>query len=619
MPPKRRSQINPLPPLTQKAVNQLVPDGIEAAIRAEQERVREEATRAGGAVRLCRWFERMESTFRIRLKVANEKPWAEDTNIAAYTERFNELALLCPDVVPNEKKKFELFIKGLPEVIKGETTSSRPVMLNDVVCMAHTLMEQKFQAKNERIAESNKRRWETTMITATTTTTTTTTKTATTMEIIVITIATISTIKEGKLCTKCNKMGHKEKDCRVRGVATGVNAQPIQARYECKERDHNQSRCPKLADQIGGNATSRAYALRDVKQGQGLNVVTDSFLLNNRYARVLFDSSSDKSFVNSGLSHLIDIKMVRLNISYEVELADGKLVSTNTVLRGYTLNLPNKLFEVDLMPIELGTFDVIIGMDWLVKHNALIVYEKKEVHISVKGKMLVDKGNCDVSQLKVVSCNKARKYIEKGCHLFIAHAAEKEPKEKRLEDVPIIHDFPEVFPDDLPGLPPPGQVEFRIKLMPGVAPVARAPYRLASSELKELSDQLKELSEKGFIRPSSSPWGAPMLFVKKKDGSFRMCIHYRELNKLTVKNRYPLLRIDDLFDQLQGSSVYSKIDLQTGKGKPIRVRALVMTVHIDLSERILKAQTKAVKKENVKAENLGRLSKPIFEIRSDGI
>ncbi|GJT14937.1 putative reverse transcriptase domain-containing protein [Tanacetum coccineum] len=131
--------------------------------------------------------------------------------------------------------------------------------------------------------------------------------------------------------------------------------------------------------------------------------------------------------------------------------------------------------------------------------------------------------------------------------------------------------FSEVFPEDLPGLPPTRQVEFQIDLVPGAAPVARAPYRLAPSEMKELSEQLKELSDKGFIRPSSSPWGAPVLFVKKKDGSFRMCIDYRELNKLTVKNRYPLPRIDDLFDQLQGSSVYSKIDLRSGYHQ-LRVR-----------------------------------------------
>ncbi|GKB41116.1 putative reverse transcriptase domain-containing protein, partial [Tanacetum coccineum] len=144
-----------------------------------------------------------------------------------------------------------------------------------------------------------------------------------------------------------------------------------------------------------------------------------------------------------------------------------------------------------------------------------------------------------------------------------AKEVEDKSEKKRLEDVPIVQ--------DLSGLPPTRQVEFQIDLVPGAAPVARAPYRLAPSEMKELSEQLKELSDKGFIRPSSSPWGAPVLFVKKKDGSFRMCIDYRELNKLTVKNRYPLPRIDDLFDQLQGSSVYSKIDLRSGYHQ-LRVR-----------------------------------------------
>ncbi|GKF77261.1 hypothetical protein Tco_0229731, partial [Tanacetum coccineum] len=136
-----------------------------------------------------------------------------------------------------------------------------------------------------------------------------------------------------------------------------------------------------------------------------------------------------------------------------------------------------------------------------------------------------------------------------------------------MKDVPIVKDFPE----DLPGIPPAQQVEFQIDLVPGDAPVARAPYRLAPYEMNELAEQLQELSDMGFIRPSSSPWGASVLFVKKKDGSFCMCINYHELNKLTVKNRYPLPRIDDLFDQLQGSSVYSKIDLRSGYHQ-LRVR-----------------------------------------------
>nr|GFB92959.1 transposon Ty3-G Gag-Pol polyprotein [Tanacetum cinerariifolium] len=142
---------------------------------------------------------------------------------------------------------------------------------------------------------------------------------------------------------------------------------------------------------------------------------------------------------------------------------------------------------------------------------------------------------------------------------------------KQVKDVPIFQDFPEVFLENFPGLPPARPVEFQIDLIPGAAPVARAPYRLAPSEMKELSKQLQELSGKGFIRPSSSPWGAPVLFVKKKDGYFRMCIDYMDLIKLTVKNRYPLPKIDDLFDQLQGSSIYSKIDLRSGYHQ-LRVR-----------------------------------------------
>ncbi|GKE01634.1 hypothetical protein Tco_1389617, partial [Tanacetum coccineum] len=184
-----------------------------------------------------------------------------------------------------------------------------------------------------------------------------------------------------------------------------------------------------------------------------------------------------------------------------------------------------------LMPVELGSFDAIIGMDWLQP--------------GIQG-------------------SSAHYPVHQNTRIHATKETEDKSKEKRLEDVPIVWDFPDAFPEDFPGLPLTRQVEFQIDLIPGVAPVARAPYRLEPSEMKEFSEQLKELSDKGFIRPSSSPWGAPVLFVKKKDRSFRMCIDYWEFNKLTMKNRYPLPRINDLFDQLQGSSVYSKIDLRSG-------------------------------------------------------
>ncbi|GJU55975.1 putative reverse transcriptase domain-containing protein [Tanacetum coccineum] len=288
----------------------------------------------------------------------------------------------------------------------------------------------------------------------------------------------------------------------------------------------SQSQEPKLWKKARvHDARGKAYVLGGGDANSGSNTVTGTFLLNDHHAYMLFDSGADKSFVSNTFSALLDIIPSALDVSYAVELDDERTSETNTVLRGCTLGLLGHPFNIHLMPVYLGSFDVIIGIDWLAKNQAMIVCDEKIVTVKENKDKL---------------------------------------KEKRLEDVPTIRDFPKVFPEDLPGLPSIRQVEFQIDLVPGVAPVARAPYRLAPSEIKELSTQLQELSDKGFINLSSSPWGAPVLFVKKKDGFFRMCIDYRELNKLTVKNRYPLSRINDLFNQLQGSSVYSKIDLRSG-------------------------------------------------------
>ncbi|GJZ98536.1 putative reverse transcriptase domain-containing protein, partial [Tanacetum coccineum] len=526
------------------------------------------------AVKLQRWFEKTEMVFGISecakgkkvkfaaatlqgpaltwwntkvatmgLEAVNQIPWIRMKQMM--TVEFNDLDLMYLRMVEPENMKVDAYIRGLSENIKGEVTSSRPTNLNEAVRMAYTLMEQKIQAKHEREIEGNKRKWENFQsgnnsrgnykdnsrhqqnnqkqenARAMTT-----------------------TLNEGNaparlplLCNRCfvhhigpytiqchnyGKIGHKSRYCKEKNVATGTNAQPIWTCYDCGEQGHTRNYCPKKNKPQGGNASGRAYVIKDVDK-QGPNVVTGTFLLNNRYTSILFDSGSDKSFVNTRFSHLIDINPDKLDVSYEVELDDGKVVSTKTVLRGCTLNLVNHLFKIDLMPIEHGTFDIIIGMDWLAEHDAVIICGKKVVRIPCGNKTLIVEGD------KVTG---------------------KKSKKKRLEDVPVIRDFPKVFLDDLPGLPPPRQVEFKIDLVPGAAPVARAPYRLAPSEMKELSVQLQELLKKGFIRPSSSPWGASVLFVKKKDGSFWMCIDYRELNKLTIMNRYPLLKIENLFDQL---------------------------------------------------------------------
>ena len=163
-----------------------------------------------------------------------------------------------------------------------------------------------------------------------------------------------------------------------------------------------------------------------------------------------------------------------------------------------------------------------------------------------------------------LSTLEARKLLAQGCTGFLANIVDKRKEVKtKIDQVPILGEFPEVFLEDLPGLPPDTEIEFEIELVPGTNSISKAPYRMAPAELQELHKQLQELLEKGFIRPSHSPWGAPVLFVKKKDGSMRLCIDHRELNKVTIKNKYPLPRVDDLFDQLKGALVFSKIDLRS--------------------------------------------------------
>nr|GEV97465.1 hypothetical protein [Tanacetum cinerariifolium] len=382
---------------------------------------------------------------------------------------------------------------GLPDNIYGNVNSSKPRTLDETIELTNDLMDQKLRTYVERA--DNKRKTED---------------------------------------TYRNNHGHQQQPFKKHNVAKVYNMGTGERKpYEgslpkcTKCQRHHNGLCLRSATSATRNAQGWVYAVGNAEKNENApvnpdsNVVTGTFLLNNRYASILFDTGADRSFISISFCSLVNIDPTPLGSSYDVELVDGKIVGIDTIIRGYTINFQNHPFNIDLMPVELGSFDVIIRMDWLRKCHAVIVCDEKLVQIPYGNETLTFRGNESnsgrESQLAVISC-----------------------------------------------LPLARPVEFQIDLIPGAAPVARAPYRLAPSEMKELSKQLQELSDKGFIRPSSSPWGAPVLFVKKKDGSFRMCIDYRELNKLTVKNRYPLPRIDDLFDQLQGSSIYSKIDLRSG-------------------------------------------------------
>ncbi|GJZ41892.1 putative reverse transcriptase domain-containing protein [Tanacetum coccineum] len=508
-------------PLNQAAVRRMIKESVDAVIAAKWARhanarnnasgpgqargqvtapVVRECTFAGfmkcnpdnfrgteGAVELRRWFEKTKMTFGISecakdkkvkfaaatlrgsaltwwnskvailgLDVANQIGWTEmkklmttefchaeelqrmenelwnlkvkEYNMVAYTQRFNELALMCPRMAEPESVKIDAYIRGLSDNIKGEVTSSKPTNLNDVW--------ENFQSGNSsgksnhkdnscQSSQNNQNQGNARAMTTAPNEGKVSSGPLPVCERCFTHHVGQCTIK----CYKCGKIRHRARYCKEKNVATGVNSQPVWTCYDCGEQGHMRNRySKKVKHEEVGEARGRAYAIKDIEP-QGPHVVTYTFLLNNRYASVLFDSGSDRSFMDTRFSSMLDIDPIKINTSYEVELADGRIVSTDTILKGCTLNLVNHLFEIDLIPIELGTFDVIIGMDWLVKHDAVIVCGEK------------------------------------------------------------------VFLDDLPRLPPPRQVEFQIDLVSGAAPVARAPYRLAPSEMRELSEQLQELLE----------------------------------------------------------------------------------------------------------------------------
>ena len=221
--------------------------------------------------------------------------------------------------------------------------------------------------------------------------------------------------------------------------------------------------------------------------------------------------------------------------------------------------------EADLILVDLKGLDVILGMDWLASNYASMDCLHKEVIFKRPGlPVVVFYGERRRAPSGLISAISARYLLQKGCKGYLAHVVDTRSNEVRLEDVPVVRDFLDVFPEDLPGLPPEREIYFPIDLVPGTTPISVPPYRMAPAELKELKTQLQELVDGGFIRPSISPWGAPVLYVKKKDGTWRLCIDYRQLNRVTIPKKYPLPWIDDLFDQLQGVKVFSKIDLRSG-------------------------------------------------------
>ncbi|GJV97660.1 putative reverse transcriptase domain-containing protein [Tanacetum coccineum] len=363
---------------------------------------------------------------------------------------------------------------------------------------------------------------------------------------------------------------HFARDCRSPAIpaapVNAVDARPNQrACYKCGDPNHLRNVCPKFNQESGQSGNQLALGWRHNEHGGGNQVRGRAYnaIMNAT------EAAKDSSIV-TGTFSLNDHFASIANPGYVIEIAD------------------------DLIPLGYSSFDVIVGMDWLSYNKAVIVCHEKVVEIP-----LVDGEILRVHGERVKESTKALK-----------NAKVDEPK---ISDISVVREFVKVFPDDLKGLPPQRQVEFRIELIPGATLVAKSPHRLAPSEMQEFSKQLKELQDKGFIRPSHSPWGAFMLFVKKKDGSMRMCINYRKLNKLTVNNRYPLSRIDDLFDQflslpdgVEDFIVYCDASNQ-GLGCVLMQRDKVL---------ILVAQKEAFKQENLPSERLNGLEQQM-EKRDD--
>nr|GEU57629.1 reverse transcriptase domain-containing protein [Tanacetum cinerariifolium] len=434
---------------------------------------------------------------RGKIKMVESKMWnlkVKGTDVVAYNQHFQEVALMCDRTFPEEIDKVERYVDGFPDTIHGSADNKRKS--DDTTKNNHQQPNKRqntgraYAAGNgDKRAYKGPRPW----------------------------CTKCNYHHDGPCapkCHKCNQFGHLSRDCRNPPIVnTGAN-QRGNVCFECGAQGHFKRECPKLknnnnrGNQVGNAKTqAKVYAVGKAGANPDNNVVKGMFLLNKHYASILFNTDADRSFVSTAFSSQIIITPTALDHDYNVELADGRIVGLNTIIRGCMLNSLNHSFNIDLIPIELGSFDVIIGMDWLAKCHAVIICAEKIVRIPFGNEILIVRAN------------------------ITATKEEDKSKGKRLKDLPVVQEFPEVFLKDFSGIPPTGQVEFRIDLIPSAAPVVRAPYRLAPSEMKELAEQLQELTDKGFIRP--------------------------------MKNRYLLPRIDDLFDQLQGSSIYSKIDLRS--------------------------------------------------------
>nr|GEU68943.1 putative reverse transcriptase domain-containing protein [Tanacetum cinerariifolium] len=621
MAPKRTST-SAVPAMTQASIRKLVTDSVTVALEAQAANMenddnttRNTEPREAPVTRKCSYKEFMScQPFNFKVKFATgtltEEAlswWNSFTQPIGIEKAYKELAVLCPTMVPNSEKMIEVFIWGLPRSIEGNVTASKPQTLEEAITITQRLMDQvikhnsvqriidhklKFDDRrtftnnnsyhnnrnnnnriNDHHQQQNKRQ-ETVRAYATTPTKN--------YEYVgnfslcrrcILHYTGPCTVK----CHTCNKVGHHNKNNRNKGPTTRSNLLPASVIYHgYREKEHYRNQCPKA----NNNIHRRAYLLRDKNAHQDPNVVMGMFLLNQHLARLLFDSRAGKSFVSISLASMLNIPPITIDTIYDIEMADGNLVSTNTVIQGCTLILLNQPFKIDLMPIKLGIFEVIIGMDWLSKYHAKILCDEKVVHIPIDGETLIIRGD---------------------------RIMEKQSDEKRLEDIPVVREIPEIFSEDLPGFLTVRQVEFQIDLILRAVPVARAPFRLAPSKMQELSDQLQEhvIDSQGIhVDPTKieavKNWASPTTPTEKE-------LNMRQRRWLELLVDYDC----EIRYHTRKASVVTDALSRKERIKPLRVRALVMTLHPKLPSQILEAQAEAIKEKTSKLRTYEEWTKPL--------
>ncbi|XP_073298480.1 uncharacterized protein [Primulina huaijiensis] len=314
--------------------------------------------------------------------------------------------------------------------------------------------------------------------------------------------------------------------------------------FKCGEMGHKARDCPKLKQRTNG----RAYVMH-VEQAE-----PDTTLLTAGIATyALLEYGATHFFIFESFVKKLVILPVDVESGFKVTVPSGEHITSSSMVKDVEIKLQNNIIRANLIILPMPEFDIILGMDWLTLNGATIDFRQRTISIRPQnGKAFIFEVTQNKQMPNIISCMRAKKLIQKGCQRFyVSIISAPNIDSQSIEDVDVVKDFPDVFPNDVSCMPP------------DTVLISKAPYRLAPTEMKELNDEIQDMLDKGFILLSFSPWDAPVLFVKNKDGTMTLCIDYREINRVTVKNKYPLHRIEDLFHQLQGVSVFSNIDLRS--------------------------------------------------------